>query len=615
MSSKNGKADAAEYVYTDENGERVFRVVRRPDKHFFMERWKDGKWVKGVDGVKRPLYNAQAVAAAGRKVVWLTEGERDADALNDLGLIATTNSGGAGKWRDEYSHELLGARYLNFVYDNDEKGRAHALQVEASLKACGVSVRMMRAKEGKDATDHLAAGYTIAQFVRERPQPSENAKPPGGASKGSAGAQSVSPGAQTGLEKLLGRLTMYAHAHNRPPPLVSGDGWDFSCPSHDDSNPSLSVKAGAGDEQPVVLHCQAGCETEDVLKAIGLTWKDVMADRPSGGSSWQPIDVAEIVAGIASGEIVGPVPTLLARNDGQCLLYPGEVHSISGEPETGKGWISLEAIAEVIESGHKALYLDFEDRAASIIGRLLARGVTADTIVEQFMYVRPCDPFAKADLEALLEAGPFRVVVLDGLTEAYALLGLNPMSNEDAPKFLAALPRPFADDGAAVLEVDHVSKDRETRGRYAIGAQHKLAGIAVAYSTQTLKTFSRRQSGTVKVKLNKDRHGHIGRRGVIALVNVVPQDGGRSVVVSIEPPDSLSEGGEFRPTALMERTSRVIEETPGLTMTHVRECVKGNDAAGRQALKILLEEGYLRTVPRGKQALLHYSVKPFREGG
>ena len=47
--------------------------------------------------------------------------------------------------------------------------------------------------------------------------------------------------------------------------------------------------------------------------------------------------------------------------------------------------------------------------------------------------------------------------------------------------------RPIAAAGAAVVLIDHVAKDKEKRGRYAIGAQHKLAGVAVAYGIEVLR--------------------------------------------------------------------------------------------------------------------------------
>ena len=43
-----------------------------------------------------------------------------------------------------------------------------------------------------------------------------------------------------------------------------------------------------------------------------------------GGSSWEPINLQPIIAGVQAGEIVGPVPRLMERTDAACLLYPGD---------------------------------------------------------------------------------------------------------------------------------------------------------------------------------------------------------------------------------------------------------------------------------------------------
>ena len=44
-------------------------------------------------------------------------------------------------------------------------------------------------------------------------------------------------------------------------------------PAHDDRSPSLSV--GLGDNGAVVLNCFGGCEVEEVLDALGLTFRDL----------------------------------------------------------------------------------------------------------------------------------------------------------------------------------------------------------------------------------------------------------------------------------------------------------------------------------------------------
>ena len=41
------------------------------------------------------------------------------------------------------------------------------------------------------------------------------------------------------------------------------------CPAHDDATPSLSI--AAGDKQPVVVKCFAGCEFEAIRAALGLS--------------------------------------------------------------------------------------------------------------------------------------------------------------------------------------------------------------------------------------------------------------------------------------------------------------------------------------------------------
>jgi hypothetical protein len=49
------------------------------------------------------------------------------------------------------------------------------------------------------------------------------------------------------------------------------------CPAHDDRNPSLSISPGNGSGP--LIKCFAGCDTEAVLKAVGLDWQDVLPPR------------------------------------------------------------------------------------------------------------------------------------------------------------------------------------------------------------------------------------------------------------------------------------------------------------------------------------------------
>ena len=46
------------------------------------------------------------------------------------------------------------------------------------------------------------------------------------------------------------------------------------CPAHNDKNPSLSIGYSKNEGQ-ILLHCHAGCKTEDVLHSVGLQLKDL----------------------------------------------------------------------------------------------------------------------------------------------------------------------------------------------------------------------------------------------------------------------------------------------------------------------------------------------------
>jgi hypothetical protein len=60
-------------------------------------------------------------------------------------------------------------------------------------------------------------------------------------------------------------------------------GWMVTCPAHDDRTPSLELRAG--DSQPVVFRCFAGCTQDQVLAADGLTWGHVLYRQPGRSGS------------------------------------------------------------------------------------------------------------------------------------------------------------------------------------------------------------------------------------------------------------------------------------------------------------------------------------------
>lgn len=76
------------------------------------------------------------------------------------------------------------------------------------------------------------------------------------------------------IEDIAGRLD---HAKR-----LSDGTWSARCPAHEDRMPSLSLTERSG---KILIHCHAGCETGDILAAIGLRWVDLFADSDEWAAS------------------------------------------------------------------------------------------------------------------------------------------------------------------------------------------------------------------------------------------------------------------------------------------------------------------------------------------
>ena len=143
------------YIYRSATGADLYRVLRYEPKTFKQQKWAGGVWCWGMEGVQRVLYNLPEILAAGDKPVVIVEGEKDAEGLNKIGWIATTNVGGAGKWMDGYSESLKG-RAVVVCGDNDEPGRKHvAALIEALDGKCASLRHVVVPEPHKDISEYL----------------------------------------------------------------------------------------------------------------------------------------------------------------------------------------------------------------------------------------------------------------------------------------------------------------------------------------------------------------------------------------------------------------------------------------------------------------------------
>ena len=164
----NSDITTATFDYRDEMGELLFQVCRTAAKKFYQRRPNGSdKWINNVEGVRRVLYRLpELIAETG--TVFIPEGEKHVDALRALGLRATCNSGGAGKWRPEY-HEFLRGADVVVLPDNDPPGQKHAQAVALNLHDVASRVRVLtlpNLKPKGDVIDWLAAGGTVDELQR-----------------------------------------------------------------------------------------------------------------------------------------------------------------------------------------------------------------------------------------------------------------------------------------------------------------------------------------------------------------------------------------------------------------------------------------------------------------
>jgi hypothetical protein len=153
------------YDYHDADDKLLFQVVRYDYPKDFRQRRPDpqnpGKWIWNMTGVDRVPYRLPELLKA--ETVYIVEGEKDCDRLAALGLVATTNPGGAGKWRADYNRYFQGKAVV-ILPDNDAPGKAHAQDVARNLHGVAASVKVVELPgllEKGDVCDWIAAGRTV----------------------------------------------------------------------------------------------------------------------------------------------------------------------------------------------------------------------------------------------------------------------------------------------------------------------------------------------------------------------------------------------------------------------------------------------------------------------
>jgi hypothetical protein len=174
------------YPYQDEGGEILYEkcriepgaggrkkdfMSRRPNPEYDSRRKLGEEWIWNLEGCRRVLYGLpdlvealkgqEALPQEKRRMVVLTEGEKDCETAWDMGFVATTGDGGARNLHMTETDALAGSNVV-IPFDRDlpddrtktVPGLEHALQAVNILSAKGCRVQLLRLPGGPgDFTD------------------------------------------------------------------------------------------------------------------------------------------------------------------------------------------------------------------------------------------------------------------------------------------------------------------------------------------------------------------------------------------------------------------------------------------------------------------------------
>jgi hypothetical protein len=332
-------------------------------------------------------------------------------------------------------------------------------------------------------------------------------------------------------------------------------------------------------------------------------------------SSWKPIPLKDYFDGLFQT----PSATILKRSDGAGLIYPGKVHSFYGESESGKSWIAQIATAELLKIDQKVIYIDFESDAIDIVNRLKVLGVSRANLLQYFSYIRPDGPRDVNDTywQDILEPDRAVLVIIDGVTEALTMWGGQTKDNDEITRWMRIFPRTVATaSGAAVVLIDHITKNAETRGRFAIGGQSKLATIdGAAYLCEPIELLAPGKIGTISMRVTKDRPGDVRRKAGAQKGKDRMQEAAIFTIDSTRPqmeyvigvPLREDEADANREFKKLKEVAEFIHNHPGSTRRMVQDGVAGSKESIGNIIGDLVAGGWIENRGNDRSFVLYLS--------
>lgn len=216
------------------------------------------------------------------------------------------------------------------------------------------------------------------------------------------------------------------------------------------------------------------------------------------------------------------------------------------------------------------------------------------------------------------------IVIVDSFASFLSFNGLDDNNRRDV-ELAWRLLDDWRTTGATLIVLDHVTKDKEARGRWAIGSERKIGATDQAYEVEAdvKQPFGKGREGRATIKVSKDRDAHFAR-GTAAGTFVLFSDPDGHVIdwkmLHGDPEEIVVafDGGE-RPTGIMEKVcAELAKSLDGMTLNGLNAAIGGaHKTKIKRAVDVLIAEGTIVVEPGPNRSHIH-RLKPSKsslEGG
>jgi hypothetical protein len=282
------------------------------------------------------------------------------------------------------------------------------------------------------------------------------------------------------------------------------------------------------------------------------------------------------------------------------IIYAPALIWVMGEPASGKSFLCLKWALDVMDAGKSVVWLDEEAGPGDTVLKLRTLGATDQQLKKQFKYLPPENrslQIEALELRQFVEDNKPGLIVMDSAAALLANADINENDNSPVGAFMNKAVLPLVKElEIPTIVIDHKTKNN-VNSSYARGASSKLGVVDLALNVDLKVSFSKEQSGSFEVKVNKDRAG-IHAKDKSWQVQVDVNDG--NVRLSFGEPKT-TQVGKSQESDIGPKICEFVSLNPGASKNLIETSITGySNQKIRDRLKQLIEDGDLVSKQNGK---------------